>query len=228
MRCPVASCRWATLAGLLLVGAVGTSVTADPVGAAEQRADPSVHRPKIRLISRDQDTVVRAIRVIRAEPEPPRSHVASRPFATWRWPVRGRLTSGYGRRRHPITQDQRFHTGIDLAAPSGTPVRAVAAGRVRRARWARWAGGYGHLVELDHGQGWTTRYAHLQRALVAPERRVAAGEIIALVGSTGSSTGPHLHFEIRRHGKAIDPLMRLAARSVKRLAQQPRPLHSVD
>ncbi len=169
--------------------------------------------PRIRLITRDQDKVVR----VRMPPLTVRSAEVT-PTAGWRWPVRGRLTSGYGGRRHPITQNHHFHAGIDLAAPSGTPVRAVADGRVRVADWV---GGYGRLIELDHGQGWTTRYGHLQRALVASEQVVEAGEMIALVGSTGRSTGPHLHFEIRRHGQPVDPLSRLTARSGTCLALRP-------
>ncbi|MBK1719716.1 M23 family metallopeptidase [Thiocystis violacea] len=211
-----ASRRRLILRAALAVGIAGASPTLATVHAAGPGVDPPAP-PRIRLVTRDRDTAVRAIRLIRAEPAPARSAVASTAPAGWLWPVRGRLTSGYGWRWHPITQDRRFHAGIDLAAPPGTPVRAVAAGRVRSAGWA---GGYGHLVELEHGAGWTTRYGHLQRALVAPERVVEAGEILALVGSTGRSTGAHLHFEIRRHGRPIDPLTRLAASSGQPLARR--------
>ncbi|AFL73587.1 M23 family metallopeptidase [Thiocystis violascens] len=201
---------------LVLVVGIGGAPMTTVVRAAESGTDP-LATPQIRLITRDHDRVVRAIRVIQAEPTPALSTAVRRASGTWRWPVWGRLTSGYGRRRHPVTQDPRFHAGIDLAAPIGTPVRAVADGQVRMAGWA---GGYGRLVELEHGQGWTTRYGHLQRALVAPGERVEAGEIIALVGSTGRSTGAHLHFEIRRHGRPVDPLTRLAARPGQSLAQR--------
>lgn len=120
-----------------------------------------------------------------------------------------------------MTQDQRFHAGIDLAAPTGTPVRAVADGQVRVADGV---GGYGRLIELDHGQGWTTRYGHLQAQTVRVGTWVRAGDIIALVGLTGRSTGPHLHFEIRRHGQPVDPLTRVSPSHKPRLAVRPMPL----
>ncbi|NEX19882.1 M23 family metallopeptidase [Thiorhodococcus mannitoliphagus] len=204
---------------ILVVLIAGTPMTIAPLGAAGQGADPLAVVPRIRLITRDQDSVVKAVRVIRAEPTPKSSMAVGRPSGDWLWPVRGRLTSGFGIRRHPIMHAQRFHAGVDLAAPIGTPVRAVAAGRVRTAGRV---GGYGGLVELNHGDGWTTRYGHLQQTLVASAQRVEAGEIIATVGSTGLTTGPHLHVEIRRHGQPIDPLTRLAPRSAQRLALRPR------
>ena len=113
------------------------------------------------------------------------------------WPVRGRLTSGYGPRWG------RYHYGIDLAVPTGTPVRAAAAGVVT---FSGWEGGYGYLVVIDHGQRVETRYAHNSQLLVRPGQRVRRGEIIARSGNTGNSTGPHVHFEIRYRGQAVNPL----------------------
>ena len=123
-------------------------------------------------------------------------------------PVAGPLTSGFGSRRHPITGETRLHAGLDIAAPAGTPVAAPAAGTVVTAGWA---GGYGLLVAIDHGDGLQTRMAHLSRVDVAVGQRVAAGEQVGAVGSTGLSTGPHLHFEVRVGGVAQDPAPWLSA-----------------
>lgn len=118
-------------------------------------------------------------------------------------PVAAAVSSGFGPRTHPITGERRVHAGVDFAAPAGTPVVAAAAGVVRVAGRH---GGYGLLVVLDHGDGIQTRYAHASRLLVAAGQAVARGQLIALVGSTGRSTGPHLHFEVRVGGVAQDPL----------------------
>ncbi len=118
------------------------------------------------------------------------------------WPARGAITSGFGPRRHPIFRVVRMHNGVDIAAPWGTPVRAAAPGTVL---FAGWFGGYGKLVVLDHG-GVTTLYGHLSSIEVAAGQKVRAGQVIGRVGSTGYSTGPHLHFEIRVDGRPVDPL----------------------
>jgi len=118
------------------------------------------------------------------------------------WPLQGRISSAYGWRSISVAGNQ-FHGGIDVAAPTGTPVAAARGGVVVRAGWI---GAYGFLVAVDHGDGWETRYAHLSRIDVAPGQRVAQGSVVGLVGSTGASTGPHLHFEIRHQGRALDPL----------------------
>ncbi|MET0250699.1 MAG: M23 family metallopeptidase [Novosphingobium sp.] len=118
-------------------------------------------------------------------------------------PVASRaITSGFGLRRHPLFGDLRLHAGIDLAAPAGSPVVATAAGTVSTADWA---GGYGLLVAVEHGGGRQTRYAHLSKLNVAAGQRVRQGQVIGFVGSTGRSTGPHLHYETRIDGHAIDP-----------------------
>lgn len=118
------------------------------------------------------------------------------------WPVHGRVSSSFGMRTHPVTGRRRAHSGLDLAAPTGTPVAAAAGGRVVRAGWA---GGYGLLVAIDHGGGLVTRYAHLSRIDVRSDQRISDGTMIGAVGSTGTSTGPHLHFEVRIRGVAHDP-----------------------
>ena len=113
------------------------------------------------------------------------------------WPVAGPVTSGFGVRWG------RMHEGIDIAVPSGTPVRAAAAGTVIEAGWVS---GYGNLVVVDHGNGIATAYAHNSAFAAAAGRQVAQGEVIAYSGSTGHSTGPHVHFEVRVGGAAVDPL----------------------
>ncbi len=122
--------------------------------------------------------------------------------ATWQLPVQGRVSSPFGERVHPISGDTRHHHGLDIAAPAGTPIRAARAGTVT---FAGERGGYGNLVEIDHGDGTRSRYAHASTLLVEAGQAVRKGELIAEVGSTGNSTGPHLHFEVRRGDEPIDP-----------------------
>ena len=113
------------------------------------------------------------------------------------------VTSGFGFREHPITGDHRFHTGVDLRAAEGAPIRAASEGVVKSAGPR---GGYGNAVEIDHGDGTTTLYAHASALLVKPGQRVTRGEPVALVGQTGQATGPHLHFELRRHDHPVNPM----------------------
>ena len=124
-------------------------------------------------------------------------------------PVKGlRLSSGFGMRKHPVTGKNRMHKGLDFAGPSGTPVMAAAAGRVI---YAARKGSYGNLIELDHGNGVTTRYAHLRDIEVSKGDTVEMGELIGTVGSTGASTGPHLHWEVRVFERAKNPQLFLDA-----------------
>lgn len=115
---------------------------------------------------------------------------------------KARLTSGYGMRQDPFTSRATFHGGIDLAAPFGTPVHASREGVVR---FTGWASGYGRLVVIKHRYGYETYYGHLSRILVRKGERVKVGRKIALVGSSGRSTGNHLHFEVRRRGHRRRP-----------------------
>lgn len=121
-----------------------------------------------------------------------------------RLPIAGaKLTSGLGLRRHPIVGGLRPHNGVDLAAPIGTPVVATSDGVVSRAGWY---GNYGLLVSLEHTGGTQTRYGHLSRLNVSAGQNVQSGDVIGYLGSTGRSTGPHLHYELRVGGRPIDPL----------------------
>jgi murein DD-endopeptidase MepM/ murein hydrolase activator NlpD len=120
-------------------------------------------------------------------------------------PVRtAEFTSGYGTRTDPFQGRAARHQGIDLAAPVGTPIYATADGTVTEAAYNR--GGYGNLIKLDHGRGIETRYAHLSRVLVSPGQRIARGQVIGHMGSTGRSTGSHLHYEVRIDGRAVNPI----------------------
>ena len=117
-------------------------------------------------------------------------------------PVHGRVTSGFGERFHPILGYQRFHAGLDLAAAYGTPIVAAADGRVVSAGWR---GGYGQAVSVAHGGGVQTLYGHMSRIAAYGGELVHRGQVIGYVGSTGLSTGPHLHFEVTRNGRPVNP-----------------------
>jgi len=125
------------------------------------------------------------------------------------WPVAGSLSSPYGTRRHPVHEVTRLHTGVDISVPSGREVRATANGIVSFAGWTQ---NSGIVVVVEHGHGFRTAYAHSRKALVRVGQRVSRGEPIALSGSTGISTGPHVHYEIWRNGRHIDPAGYLARR----------------
>jgi len=116
----------------------------------------------------------------------------------------GSISSYFGERSDPFTGEEGFHKGLDFAGTQGEPVMAVAAGIVT---WSGERSGYGNLVEINHGNGYITRYAHNESTLVAVGQSVSRGEHIALMGSTGHSTGPHVHFEVLHNGTQIDPLI---------------------
>ncbi|HSB62865.1 MAG TPA: M23 family metallopeptidase [Thermoanaerobaculia bacterium] len=118
-------------------------------------------------------------------------------------PSAGVLTAGFGARPDPFTNHSEFHTGIDISTPAGNRVVAPASGTVVRVGWDK---GYGRFVEIAHGYGVSTLYGHLQAARVAEGQRVKRGDLVALVGSTGRSTGPHLHYEVHTDNKPVNPL----------------------
>lgn len=118
------------------------------------------------------------------------------------WPVDGDITSHYGKRKHPKTGEEDFHTGIDIASSPGSPVKATADGIVS---FSGWSGGSGNLVVIEHGFGYTTCYAHNKMNAVSIGRRVKRGDTIAYLGSTGDATGPHVHYEVWKNGRAVNP-----------------------
>ena len=119
------------------------------------------------------------------------------------WPLRGPISSPFGQRVHPVFKTKAFHSGIDISAPSGTPVKAAAAGEVLFDGWLR---GYGQVVILDHGRNYSTVYAHLSSTAVREGQVVQAGTVIGRVGKTGTTTGYHLHFEVRVGSGVKNPL----------------------
>lgn len=119
------------------------------------------------------------------------------------WPTQGNLTDRFGGRRNPLGgSSYEFHSGLDISAPTGTPVYAAGSGTVTTAGGQN---GYGLLIEIDHGNGVTTRYAHLSRIGVAIGQEIERGAFIGRVGSTGRSTGPHLHYEVRMNDNPVNP-----------------------
>lgn len=134
------------------------------------------------------------------------------------------MSSHFGMRMHPVLGGYRMHRGVDLPASTGTPIRATADGVIGRADWF---GGYGLCVQIEHGANMETRYGHMSRIAVAEGQRVHKGDVIGYVGSTGRSTGPHLHYEVRIGGEAVNPVPYLqvaeAAAPVIMAANAPAP-----
>ena len=137
----------------------------------------------------------------------PRLTFRNMPLLGDSWPLgqpsEGMITSRFGWRIHPIFGTREFHTGLDIANRIGTPVRAAEAGIVR---FVGWMGGYGRLIVVAHGDGLETSYSHLSAMVVSLGERVGRGQVVGRMGSTGWSTGPHLFFEVRRYGVAVDPV----------------------
>ncbi|MEZ5425372.1 MAG: peptidoglycan DD-metalloendopeptidase family protein [Pyrinomonadaceae bacterium] len=131
------------------------------------------------------------------------SPVAGSAPVEYEMPLTGRISSSFGNRFHPIDKKVKFHTGVDIAVPRGTPISSAAEGVVK---FAGRKGGYGNVVIIEHPDGRETFYAHADKLLVKKGQVVSGGQEIAKAGSTGKSTGPHLHFEVRENGKAIDPI----------------------
>lgn len=119
------------------------------------------------------------------------------------WPVSGEITSPYGYRVHPIWGTTIYHSGIDIGVDEGTPVHAADGGVVV---WSGWMGGYGYAVVIDHGNGLSTLYGHNSELAVDEGQSIAKGQVISYAGSTGNSTGPHVHFEVRVNGDPVDPM----------------------
>ena len=115
-----------------------------------------------------------------------------------------RIASGFGYRIDPIYRTRKMHKGLDFSAPTGTKIYATGDGVIKKVKRARW--GYGTHVVIDHGYGYTTLYGHMSRASVKKGQRVKRGQQIGLVGSTGKSTGPHLHYEVAKNGVQVNPI----------------------
>lgn len=125
-------------------------------------------------------------------------------------PVDGRISSNYGKRKNPMNGTEEFHTGLDIAASSGTPVKATADGIVS---FSGWSGGNGYLVVLEHGHAFSTFYAHNKKTAVEVGQKVKRGDVIGYVGTTGSSTGPHVHYEIWKNGRHVNPKQYIGGKS---------------
>ncbi|MGC4407386.1 M23 family metallopeptidase [Rhizobium rosettiformans] len=197
----------------------GASQTADEIAAIlrrqgvpidEQAALPAtdaVGGPYLAPQSdRDFNASLNALDVALTRLETVRETAKRLPFAN---PAPGReITSRFGNRPDPFFGGLAMHAGIDFRAPTGTEIRSTGAGKVVTATFS---GGYGNMVEIDHGLGLSTRYGHMSRILVSEGDTVETGQILGLAGSTGRSTGPHLHYEVRRNGAPVDPMRFLNA-----------------
>lgn len=190
------------------IGALGLAVcmVGSPAGAVEAVTNPLLHElsaadvEATALPSGDSAAFRERMMDWKGEPQP-KSAVIERKSEP---PTANRLaiSSSFGWRRDPLTGGQRRHAGVDLPSRTGTDVYATGPGRVISAGWTP---GYGNLVEIEHAGGLQTRYGHLSRILVNLGSAVVHGQLIGQVGSTGRSTGPHLHYEIRIRGVAVDP-----------------------
>lgn len=136
------------------------------------------------------------------------------------WPAYGRLMSYFGKRTDPFSGEGAIHTGVDISVPSGTAVRATADGIVT---FAGTFAGYGRIVMIDHGGGCSTYYAHLSRAEVLPGQAIRRGQTVAYSGATGRATSPHLHYEVRMNGVAVNPYPYLVRSSTSTLARKDFP-----
>ena len=233
---PGRSGRILIMSAMLAVGlmSVSTSTPATAVESTPEKAleslDTSIERASQTVtidasavsasIERDSYSVgelapaaaAEPVPVAEAAPEPVVEEPAPAPAPSWVLPVTGNITSPYGPRPNkPVAGVGAFHYGIDLAGPAGTPIAAASAGTVVEAGVL---GTYGNWVLIDHGNGVQTGYAHASDILVSVGQTVSAGETVALRGTTGASTGPHLHFEVRVNGEKIDPAPFMAERGV--------------
>lgn len=192
---------------LVLPGAGRAAPEDRPAGAAAPASSATVPRaPAPKVARASAPTVARASAPTVVRASVPATVV--RGEAPLLWPLDGRITSGFGR-RGMFVAGSYLHTGLDIAAPYGTPIRAAAAGRVQSAGWNPY--GFGLLVVVRGIDGREYYYAHNSRLEVTAGQEIARGEVVALVGSTGNSTGPHSHFEVRVDGDPVDPRRLLPA-----------------
>jgi murein DD-endopeptidase MepM/ murein hydrolase activator NlpD len=182
---------------------------------AQLRAQVDAERSQVAAAEAEEQQIIDGLRSRRAEFEAEYNALQAQISASlsrgnpvqgngrFTWPVNGAVTSGFGARAHPIFGESRMHAGIDIGASSGTPVKAGDDGVVVMAGAN---GGYGNWTLVDHGGGLATGYAHQSSIGVSAGQRVSRGQVIGRVGSTGASTGPHLHFEVRVNGNPVDPM----------------------
>ncbi len=162
--------------------------------------DPALKsRKKIALLSREITQSLRSLGSLEKTALVLKSRFGATPSI---WPIRGRIESEYGYRSHPITGRYRMHKGVDIAAWIGAPIKATAAGIIQ---FSGWQSGYGLCVLIDHGYGLSTLYGHLSKIFVHSGASIKKGQFVAAAGSSGESTGPHLHYEVRKWGTSISP-----------------------
>lgn len=183
--------KWFISLMCLIIFSVGIFVSYHPTlsagGIAVTQFEPIRHSENGQ--SRDIEAMARSTDKLAAKPSI--------------WPTNGEVTSGFGWRNSPWGGGSELHQGIDIANSLDTPLVATADGEVMLSEWS---GGYGNLVQIDHGNGISTIYGHNSRIIVSAGQSVRKGQIISYLGSTGRSTGPHVHYEIRVNGTAVDPL----------------------
>ncbi len=168
----------------------------------ERRKDYEKKIEELEKTSKEIETLIQRIVAERAS----KGVAMGKGTGNFIWPVRGRITSRYGYRRSPFSGRRNMHTGLDIANSYGTPIHAADGGEVL---FAGWWGGYGKAVIIYHGRGLSTVYGHMSRIYVQKDQMVDKGQVVGLIGSTGYSTGPHLHFEVRKNGATQDPLRSL-------------------
>lgn len=174
---------------------------------SEQNKIKSAIQSDIKQLEAQEDALFAQAKALEKEIRALTAKTSNAPYkgGVMGWPlsIGGRITSPFGNRIHPVLKTAKMHTGVDIAAPSGTSVLAAGDGTVI---FAGWKGSYGKMVMIDHGGGIVTVYAHNSSILVSSGQSVKKGEVISKVGSTGRSTGPHLHFEVRKNGAYVNPM----------------------
>ncbi len=170
------------------------------VAAVAHQTPPTDNLPmELDRLSHEMNSRTRSFQELIDQLEAKRSVLASTPTI---WPVKGWLTAGFGYRRSPFTGLRQMHEGVDISNSVGTPIIAPADGMVS---YAGPLGGFGNVISIDHGHNISTFYAHLQQHKVSQGQRIKRGDLIALVGTTGRATGPHLHYEIQVNGSPVNP-----------------------
>jgi len=177
---------------------------AEKSGVVENKPMPGSGGPALPLDEMGLATVIAKMGRLEEDMRGYEAVLRERGYTPTLWPVQGTLEGGFGGRRNPFGgPGYEFHSGQDIEAPSGAPVISGASGKVT---FVGWQNGYGQLVVVDHGGGLTTRYGHLSHIDVELNQTVARGQLLGNVGSTGRSTGPHLHYEVRINDEPVDPL----------------------